>query len=74
MSNTPCQWSRSHPDQRPPCVVKVLAFKTRAVVKADAVEKTCICLINTRSVRKKTTSLLELLADFEADIRVITET
>ena len=68
VSNRPCQLGRSRPEQRPPRLVKV------PVVKAGDVNKTCICLINTRPVRKKTTSLLELLADSEADMCAITAT
>ena len=48
--------------------------KAGAGVKAEDVNKTCICLIITCSVRNKTISLLEPLVDSEADMCAITET
>ena len=74
VSNRPYQLGRPQSEQRQPCLIKVPVVKAGAAVKAEDVNKTCICLINTRSVRNKTTSLLELLAHSEADMCAITET
>ena len=74
VSKRPCQLGRSQPEQRPPCLVKVPVVKAGAGVKAEDVNKTCICLIITCSVRNKTISLLERLVDSEADMCAIMET